>query len=72
VLTGQGYEARLEDETVILANCPFDLLARKHTDLVCGLNKSFVQGVADGLSCEATACLEPSAERCCVTARARG
>jgi predicted ArsR family transcriptional regulator len=70
VLAGQGYEARLEDETVVLANCPFDALARKHTDLVCGLNRSFVQGVADGLGCAATASLEPADERCCVTARA--
>ena len=69
VLAGQGYEAHLEDDTVVLANCPFDALARKHTDLVCGLNKSFVQGVADGLHCAVTACLEPDPDRCCVTAR---
>jgi predicted ArsR family transcriptional regulator len=69
VLAGQGYEARLDADTVVLSNCPFDALARKHTDLVCGLNRSFVQGVADGLGCEVTACLEPDSERCCVTAR---
>jgi predicted ArsR family transcriptional regulator len=69
VLAGQGYEARVDDGTVILANCPFDALARRHTGLVCGLNRSFVQGVADGLGCDATARLEPSDERCCVTAR---
>jgi len=69
VLAAQGYEPRLEHGAVVLANCPFDSLARKHTSLVCGLNESFVQGVADGLGCPATACLEPSPERCCVTAR---
>jgi predicted ArsR family transcriptional regulator len=69
VLATQGYEPRLEHEAVVLANCPFDSLARKHTSLVCGLNESFVQGVADGLGCPATACLEPSPDRCCVTAR---
>ena len=69
VLATQGYEPRLEDEAVVLANCPFDSLARKHTSLVCGLNESFVQGVAEGLGCPATVCLEPSPERCCVTAR---
>ncbi len=69
VLAGQGYEPRLEGHDVVLANCPFDTLARRHTDLVCGLNRSFVQGVADGLRCPVTANLEPSAERCCVTAR---
>ena len=69
VLATQGYEPRVEQDAVVLANCPFDSLARKHTSLVCGLNESFVQGVADGLGCPATACLEPSPERCCVTAR---
>jgi predicted ArsR family transcriptional regulator len=68
VLAGQGYEPHVEAGTVLLANCPFDALARKHTELVCGLNRSFVQGVADGLACQATARLEPSADRCCVTA----
>lgn len=71
VLAGQGYEPRREEETVVLANCPFDALAKEHTDLVCGLNRSFVQGVADGLGCSAKACLEPAAERCCVVARNR-
>ncbi len=69
VLATQGYEPRVENDAVVLANCPFDSLARKHTSLVCGLNESFVQGVADGLGCPATACLEPSPDRCCVTAR---
>ena len=69
VLATQGYEPRVEHDAVVLANCPFDSLARKHTALVCGLNESFVQGVADGLGCPATACLETSPDRCCVTAR---
>jgi predicted ArsR family transcriptional regulator len=69
VLATQGYEPRVEDRAVVLANCPFDSLARKHTALVCGLNQSFVQGVADGLGCDVAACLEPSPDRCCVTAR---
>ena len=38
----------------VLANCPFDPLAADHTELVCGLNLAFVQGVADGLSAETT------------------
>jgi predicted ArsR family transcriptional regulator len=71
VLARQGYEPRIEGEAIMLANCPFDSLARKHTGLVCGLNLSFVQGVADGLGCDAIARLEPSPERCCVTAGRR-
>lgn len=71
VLTGQGYEARREDQAVALANCPFDALARKHTALVCGLNRSFVQGVADGLghADAVRADLEPEPGMCCVKAR---
>jgi predicted ArsR family transcriptional regulator len=69
VLATQGYEPRMDERAVVLVNCPFDSLARKHTALVCGLNQSYVQGVADGLGCDAVASLEPSPGHCCVTAR---
>ena len=66
-LADQGYEPRVEDDEVLLANCPFDALAREHTQLVCRLNRSFVQGVADGLGCEGVeARLEPEPGLCCV------
>lgn len=72
VLGAQGYEPRVEEESVVLTNCPFDSLVKQHTALVCGLNESFVQGVADGLGCDGVeACLEPQPGRCCVTARNR-
>ena len=70
VLAPQGYEPRVEDGEMVLTNCPFDALARKHTALVCGLNRDYVQGVADGLGCErVTARLEPAPDTCCVRAR---
>lgn len=73
VLSGQGYEPSVSPEAVCLANCPFDALAQKHTVLVCGLNRSFVQGVADGLGCAGvTAHLEPDPGHCCVTVRTDG
>lgn len=73
VLAGQGYEPAVTPGSVCLANCPFDALAQKHTALVCGLNRSFVQGVADGLGCAGvTAHLEPDPPHCCVTVRADG
>lgn len=72
VLANQGYEPRTEDDVLVLANCPFDSLAQEHTDLICGLNRSFVQGVADGLGCEGVrACLEPQEGQCCVKVRPR-
>lgn len=73
VLGSQGYEPRLEGDAVVLSNCPFDALARKHTALVCGLNQTFVQGVADGLGCEGVeARLEPEDGQCCVKAHRPG
>ncbi|GAA4091744.1 helix-turn-helix transcriptional regulator [Nocardioides kongjuensis] len=73
VLAGQGYEPVVSPRAVSLANCPFDALARRHTALVCSLNRSFVQGVADGLGCTGvTAHLEPDPGHCCVTVRTDG
>ena len=69
VLAEHGFEPRVEDDTVLLANCPFDRLAKEHTALVCGINRAFVQGVADGVGCGVTACLEPEPGLCCVKAR---
>jgi predicted ArsR family transcriptional regulator len=70
VLRSQGYEPHLEGAVVVLSNCPFDALAQKHTALVCGLNRDFVQGVAEGLGCaQVAACLEPEPDHCCVKAR---
>jgi predicted ArsR family transcriptional regulator len=73
VLTTQGYEPRLAEAGCLeLGNCPFDALAQRHTELVCGLNVHFVQGVADGLGADAAeARLDPADGRCCVTVRAR-
>lgn len=65
-----GYEPRIAEERMVLENCPFDRVAREHTELVCGLNLDFVRGVVDGLGCSAvTASLEPAPGRCCVSAR---
>lgn len=73
VLAGQGYEPSVGPDAVLLANCPFDALAQKHTAVVCGLNRSFVQGIADGLGCTGTtAHLEPLAGHCCVAVRRDG
>lgn len=72
VLAHQGYEPRPEDDALVLANCPFDSLAQEHTELVCGLNRAFVQGVVDGLGRDdLTACLEPEPGKCCVKVRPR-
>ena len=66
-LGGAGFEPRREHDEVALHNCPFDALARDHTELVCGVNLDFVTGVLDGLGCaSARAHLRPEPEHCCV------
>jgi predicted ArsR family transcriptional regulator len=69
-LATKGFEPRVEDDVLVLANCPFDSLAREHTALVCGLNQWYVQGTADGLGCQAVrADLAPAPGTCCIRAR---
>jgi predicted ArsR family transcriptional regulator len=66
-LARHGFEPRTENDALVLANCPFDVLAQDHRELICGLNRDFVQGVADGVGCPAAARLDPGAGRCCVS-----
>jgi len=69
-LEPHGYEPRIEGARMLLENCPFDQIARTHTDLVCGLNLDLVGGVAAGLGCDdLDVTLEPTRGRCCVSAR---
>ena len=75
LLARHGYEpSPTEDETELeLANCPFDRLARNHTDLVCGINLALVSGAVAALGCRHVETrLEPSPELCCVRARRVG
>lgn len=67
VLAGHGYEPRVVDEAVCLANCPFDRLAAEHTELVCGMNLSLIDGLLDGLEIGSLAArLAPAPGMCCV------
>lgn len=67
ILAEQGFEPRMETDAVTLANCPFHALAREHTELVCGMNLCFLDGVLDGVTSTGLAArLEPAPGRCCV------
>jgi predicted ArsR family transcriptional regulator len=67
VLGRHGYEPRVVDDELCLANCPFDRLATDHTELVCGLNLALIDGVLDGLQVETLhARLAPQPGFCCV------
>ncbi|MEO6792486.1 MAG: helix-turn-helix domain-containing protein [Mycobacterium sp.] len=71
-LRGYGYEPAVTDDgDVELRNCPFDRLARQHTETVCGLNLQLIQGMLEGIGEPPhRAALTPCERRCCVTLRA--
>jgi predicted ArsR family transcriptional regulator len=67
VLADEGFEPARDGEELELRNCPFDALAHRHPQLVCGINLDYVGGVLDGLRCRhARAGLEPAPDRCCI------
>lgn len=67
-----GFEPyREEPTTVSLRNCPFHRLAQQAPDLVCGLNREFIDGFLRGLGNEGVeAALAPTPGECCVKLRA--
>src|SRR3954452_4704419 len=67
LLEEHGYEPRLDGEDVVLGNCPFHVLARAHTQLVCGMNLNLLSGVLDAVPDAALdAALCPAEGLCCV------
>jgi predicted ArsR family transcriptional regulator len=67
VLAGHGYEPRVRQREMCLANCPFDRLAAEHTDLVCGMNLALIGSVLDRLGLrDLRAELAPQQGFCCV------
>jgi predicted ArsR family transcriptional regulator len=73
VLAEYGYEPQPHGDELCLANCPFDRLATKHTELVCGMNLALIDGVLDGLQLESVhARLHPQPDFCCVALNRTG
>lgn len=67
-----GYEPARTGNRLELTNCPFHAVAQEQTDLVCGVNLAFVEGVVEGLECPGlNPRLEPHGERCCVTVESK-
>ncbi|MGH3729818.1 MAG: helix-turn-helix transcriptional regulator, partial [Micromonosporaceae bacterium] len=50
VLERYGFQPRTEAGEIVLHNCPFHELARRHTELVCGMNLCLLDGLLDSLS----------------------
>ncbi len=68
VLADSGFEPALDGGTILLRNCPFDRVARDHRDLVCGMNRSIMDGLVAGLrSSGLSAVFDPESGRCCMT-----
>ena len=66
-----GYEPHAGGDGTVLENCPFHTLARRHTELVCGMNLCLLDGLVDGLlaglgETELSARLDPQPGHCCV------
>jgi predicted ArsR family transcriptional regulator len=72
VLTDRGYEPQHETGGAItVRNCPFESVARTSPDLVCSMNRAYVEGVAEGLGTSSvTVRVEPAPGRCCVVVEA--
>lgn len=54
---------------LVLENCPFHVLANRHTALICGANLELVKGLAAATDDERTPVLAPAEGRCCVEIR---
>lgn len=57
----------MDGDVITLANCPFDALARDHTELVCGMNLALIDAAVAGVGDTSLAArLDPAPDRCCV------
>jgi predicted ArsR family transcriptional regulator len=66
-LAEYGYEPHRIAGAIMLSNCPFNILAREHTQLVCGMNLAMLTAVTSRVSNTGLAArLEPASDRCCV------
>ena len=70
-LAARGYEPHDDpDGSIRLRNCPFDRIATRHRQLVCGANHAMLQALTDEVDADpptVRAVLDPQPGRCCVT-----
>jgi predicted ArsR family transcriptional regulator len=71
-LATYGYEPYRVGNEISLRNCPFHDLSRRAPEMVCGLNRQFIDGFLRGLGNDSVeAALMPTPGECCVKLRAR-
>ncbi len=67
VLDEQGYEPHKRGNEIVLANCPFHALVEEQRELVCGMNRDLLGGMAAAVGDDVLAArLAPSDGNCCV------
>jgi predicted ArsR family transcriptional regulator len=67
VLAPLGYEPRVAEAELRLANCPYGGLSADHPNVICRMNKTFVGAVVERLGCrDAEAGSSTAADHCCV------
>ena len=67
VLSEQGYEPHQHGDEIVLGNCPFHALVDEQQDLVCGMNRDLLCGMAAAVGDDVLAArLAPSDGNCCV------
>ena len=73
-LAGCGFEpVEVRDGEVVLRNCPFRSLAQAAPDLICVMNRAFIEGVIQGVGAPGVrARLTRRPGACCVTLHADG
>jgi predicted ArsR family transcriptional regulator len=70
LLEALGFEPADADGELVLRNCPFQALARRDPQLVCGINLAFIDGMLFGLGNRAVAAeLARHEGFCCVRVR---
>jgi predicted ArsR family transcriptional regulator len=71
VLRDRGYEPYVgPDGSLRLRSCPFHTLARRSPEVVCRMNRAFIEGIVRGLgNGSLQAALEPTPGECCVIIR---
>jgi predicted ArsR family transcriptional regulator len=73
LLRERGYEPYLDpDGTKRLRSCPFRALASHAPEVVCRMNRAFIEGMVRGIgNGSLEAALEPISGECCVAIRAK-
>ena len=62
-----GYEPDAADDDIVLRNCPFQRAAEDRPEVVCRMNRAFIEGLLAGTRTRSrSAKLEPAPDRCCV------